>query len=532
MHRRAILGTGPFALGTVSLLLFVGSSAIGLLAAYNRTVAAAQFANLLFGVGLVILLGWLGANHGRAVMPVALLLTTLMVAVTGFIWRIEPVAASLEEALLVILPLAIGYGITLIPQQPRWAWVVGLGLLSLAAGLLIAAREMSAGLALLAAGGVATLLQMHLRRSLFVVTAMAVVGLFAYVAAMAVPDLLPGWLPAPFPARFKLFHAFWGVIADYRFTGSGLLNASMIYSTYLFLLHVPFLYQAHNLFLELAVEQGIPGLVGYGGLLVASLWAGRLALDVGLKRWQPCAAMVCGAVVALVVNGLFDAELYISPLAALLFVPSAAAAGLYACAVAGAVDELARAGDARPFSSPWAGVAGLTPLLLVVALFATPGGLAQLYANAGAVAQSQAELSVYHWPAWAFQDQVRRDRRVVLAPAIAHYRTALALDPANVTANWRLGQIALAFGDYAAARQYLATAHAHAPDRRAVRQLLGELYALDGQHEMAVELWRPLDLAQDQLQLRTWWYVSIGEAAQAQRLEEAVSLYEHLHCCE
>lgn len=517
-------------MGTTSLLLVMGSASVGLWAAFNRNMASAQFANLSFGVGLVVLLGWLGSRYRGAVMPIALFLTAVAILATGLVWGVDAVSASLEEALLVVLPLSIGYGITLMPRYQGWAWAVGLVLLAVTGGLLIAAGEMSAGLALLAGGVVAVLVQIRLRWTLLAVIAIGVTAMTAYVMAMAAPAMLPSWLPASLLARFKLFHELWGVITDYRFTGSGLLNSSMVYSTYLFLLHVPFLYQAHNLYLELAVEQGIPGLVGYVGLWVASLWAAWLAHNDGLTRWQPSAAMVCGALVALAVNGLFDAELYISPLAMLLFVPSAAGAGLYAGAVADAPSR--RLDGTRQPLSFWAGAVGLTPLVLVMGLILAPGGMAAVHANAGAVAQTQAELSVYDWPEWSFQDQVRRAESAALVPAIAQYRAALALDPANVTANWRLGQIALAQGDYGAAWGYLTTAHTYAPDQRPVRQLLGELYALDGQHEMAVELWTPLDLAQDQLQLRYWWYMSIGEEAQAQRLEEAALRYEHFHCCE
>ena len=151
------------------------------------------------------------------------------------------------------------------------------------------------------------------------------------------------------------------------------------------------------------------------------------------------------------------------------------------------------------------------------------GPWAAFQANLGAAAQTQAELSVYRWPQWPIQDAVRRSPDVNLAPAIAHYRAALALDPANVTANRRLGQIELSLGQYPAARRHLEAAYAAAPHQRATRQLLGESYALEGDTERAAALWRTVDVSQGQLKLRQRWYDQIGELQQGARLARAVA---------
>ena len=124
-------------------------------------------------------------------------------------------------------------------------------------------------------------------------------------------------------------------------------------------------------------------------------------------------------------------------------------------------------------------------LLAGIVWVITPSFRAVLQANLGAVAQSRAELAVYRWPDVPIQDELRRLGLVDLAPAIGHYRAALALDPDNVTANRRLGQIELSMGDQAAARQHLARAYAMAPGERATRQLLAEVYAVAGEAEQA-----------------------------------------------
>ena len=145
-------------------------------------------------------------------------------------------------------------------------------------------------------------------------------------------------------------------------------------------------------------------------------------------------------------------------------------------------------------------------LALVLALL--PPVRAQFQAQLGAVSQTRAELSVYRWPEWPIQDALRRPlpgaaqpprSLSILAPPSHAIEAALALDPANVTANRRLGQIELSRGQYEAARRHLEAAYGAAPGQRATRQLLGESYALAGDAAGAAALWRTVDLAQGQL---------------------------------
>ena len=98
--------------------------------------------------------------------------------------------------------------------------------------------------------------------------------------------------------------------------------------------------------------------------------------------------------------------------------------------------------------------------------------------NLGAVTQTQRELAVYSWPEWPIQDEVRR--QVDLTGSVKLFERALAYDPNNVTANRRLGMIALSLGEYAEALKYLEAAYASTPGDNATRQLLGEAYLVNG----------------------------------------------------
>jgi tetratricopeptide (TPR) repeat protein len=164
---------------------------------------------------------------------------------------------------------------------------------------------------------------------------------------------------------------------------------------------------------------------------------------------------------------------------------------------------------------------GSAAVLLVVG-FLTPPGRAAVEANLGALAQSYTELSKYGWPEVPIQDALRRLDGADLSSAVAHYQTALAIDPANATANRRLGQIELAREQFDAACEHLAAAYQAMPQQRAAIQLLGECYALNDQPDRAAELWRTLDTSAGQLTLRHWWYETyLGDSENALRLNRA-----------
>jgi hypothetical protein len=159
---------------------------------------------------------------------------------------------------------------------------------------------------------------------------------------------------------------------------------------------------------------------------------------------------------------------------------------------------------------------------VMIMLILVPGAQGQLLANWGAVQQSRTELSEYSWEEWGVQDRFRRVNDALLEPSLREYASSLAVDPGNVTANRRIGQIALSYGDLAKARFYLEAAYAKAPWQRPTRLLLGEVYAVDGDIVSAAQLWRPVGHRDAYLEGRVWWYGSYqGDGAAAQRLLDA-----------
>ena len=300
---------------------------------------------------------------------------------------------------------------------------------------------------------------------------------------------------------------------DYPLSGLGLASFEMPYSSYVLLVHVGYLTHAHNLLLDVWLGQGLLGLLSFGWLLIVAVRTGQMS------PWRN-AAFASLAVILL--HGLMDNAFYgyDGRAVVLLFVPFALLAR--PAAVPGTTRRL-QATSRRRGPRKLAILCGVAGALAIAALM-LPGGRALIQANLGALAQTRAELSAYQWPAWPIQDALRRSPEIDLAPAIARYEAALALDPRNVAANRRLGQIELSRGQYGVAKDHLENALAVAPWQRATRQLLGESYAINGQTELAAKLWRTVDLGQGQLAGRLWWYEHIGDAERARRLTAALRL--------
>lgn len=570
-HKTGILTRNSFLVSLSTLTpaltlsgLFLLTALVGVWAAYDRTGAWSRFG--LIAGGLLVALGTAGAGQRggeRALGAIGLASAVLAAAIglhflLAYDWMTTKHVkfATLQQlglwlqahrlglypaqelnpnlfagALAVLLPLGMGGTACGWLQHYRRAASVGalalcLGLLAL---VLTASRGawLGLGAGLLAAGyleGRPFLTRRPFLRRLGdgLLLGGLLAALMGFGLALAWPNLEP-WLDAlPRGAtaisRLKFWRDSLSLIGDYPLTGSGLGSTEMVYSSYVLLLHVGYIDRnVHNLFLQVTVEQGLPGLAAFLGLLglaLGELVRGYRRRDgAGALRWAATAA-----VIALLVQGLGEAGNYNGPPVLIGLLPLGFAWG---CAWQQAPKTPP---TAAPLLTRHARL--VRPLLglvavLALALLILPASRAAFRANLGAVAQTRAELSLYHWPEWPIQDAVRRSPQINLAPAIAHYQSALALDPANVTANRRLGQIELSLGEYHSARQHLKAAYAAAPGQRATRQLLGEAYALAGEIERAAALWQTIDVSEGQLELRQRWYTSVSEPQQAAWVTQA-----------
>jgi len=313
------------------------------------------------------------------------------------------------------------------------------------------------------------------------------------------------------------------LIEDYLFTGSGLGSTPMVLATYVYLLHVPYLNHAHSLYLQIAVEQGLPGLIGFIGIVVSAIGLALLWLQRGNREERRYAFGALTAQFALLIYGATDAELYASLFVPLLFLPTAL---LIATAAERPWHSAAVGQSGRPRTTwaYWLGAMAPVVVLLIIGLM--PSSQSHWLANQTTVAQTRQELRLYRWPAWPIQDAVRRSELVDTTQWVAQYEAILHLDPTNVTALRRVGQIMLSLGDYQQAHERLAHAYQLAPQQRATRQLLGEAHALLGDEANANLLWQSLDLGQGQLELRRWWYEQVDGDSYAKRFAQGVATWQ------
>jgi putative inorganic carbon (HCO3(-)) transporter len=391
-------------------------------------------------------------------------------------------------------------------DDDRWGAASGLRvvLLSLSGAALLLSSLRGAWLALVAAVGIWAGWQLfwslasRRRYVVLAVSSLAVVGAMIWLVASYGDQ----WL-AQRPDRVTIWHNSWDLAWDYFFTGLGLRSFAMAYSSYALLIHVPYLTHAHNLYLDIWLNLGLPGLLAFVWLLVVVL-----TLDVrrrsrdGINRrpahWHRWRVAGRISLMVIVIHGLLDDSYlgYGGAGALVLFVPAAL------------LSRRARRERGEPRCHGHRAVAvwfGAATAAIVVVLLSGPSR-ALLDANLGALLQTRAELSVYRWPRWPVQDAVRRSSVIDLAPAMRLYQAALTADPANVEANRRLGQIELSIGDYESAWRHLEVAFKLAPSSRATCQMFGESLALTGNVSGAADLWRTLSLDQNQLAIRQAWY--------------------------
>ena len=534
---------------------FLLTALVGVWASYDRSNAWPAFALIALGLLLSTGIIWAGRRWGETALGVMSLAVALLAGAIGvyfllaYNWsdnageiellqRIGQAVQAYRPAITLPTDInanvaASGLTVTLflglggLVWAFRYRWWIGLVVAGLAwlAGLVALILAQSRGAWISVGVGLVAILYLTLRRRwadhrglrivldlLALATLLAFVAFF--VAAVRTPDLASflGSTAVGTSAinRATLWRDGLALVGDYPFTGSGLRSTMMVYSTYDLLMHVGFILHMHNLFVQIAVEQGIIGLLALVGLLAAAIANLLAATRVARPVWRfslPAGA----ALTALISHGLVDAGLYGSSIAFVLFLP---------VGLALAIDPGGSKEQHGRLDWPLA-IAAVAVVAMALVVF-LPAGRSAFQANLGTVAQTRAELSRYTWPEWPIQDDLRRSPEIDLGPAIARYQAALATNPSNASASRRLAQVELARGDYAAARAHLETSYAAAPSNRATRQLLAELYAIDGESQRAAEMLSTVDTSLNQLDLRVFWYTYIGEPEKADRLKQLV----------
>ncbi|MBU0512447.1 MAG: O-antigen ligase family protein, partial [Chloroflexi bacterium] len=123
-------------------------------------------------------------------------------------------------------------------------------------------------------GVAAKALRRELRKTIFC-SALAITALIVLIFviiypgdALALVDRLPG--PANAGTRLDLAQGAFDLVDDFPFTGGGLGAFPALYSQYIRVIPNFFIRHAHNLFLDVAIEQGIPGALALAAIVLGA----------------------------------------------------------------------------------------------------------------------------------------------------------------------------------------------------------------------------------------------------------------------
>ncbi len=299
-------------------------------------------------------------------------------------------------------------------------------------------------------------------------------------------------------------------LVDYPITGVGLASFPGLYSRYILVIPQFYFTNTYNLFLDVAIEQGV-----VGGLILIILYLGSVVLlsqaivnnpsgELRFLRWLCLVALI-----VTMVHGLFYDYLYSGNGAGLLFYP-------LGMAVTVVLNQSRPAEQVFPTSKlafSWQKVSIGLFLASIVILTLNLNQIRSLwYANLGAVQMSQAELKDFPTNQWATSDMVPR-----LELAEATLQTALQYKPDSQTANYRLGLISMLRQDFKTAAANLETAYQEAPDHRGIIKSLGYCYVWLGELDRAQALLNRIPEAQNEMSVYIWWWETQGRADLSER---------------
>lgn len=307
------------------------------------------------GLALVVLLGTDWATAKLPFLPDALysLLPTVRLP-----WRPEGIHPNLAGSAMAWLLLP-AVALALWSRDRRQQGLAAVAATLLALALLL---SQSRGAWLGAAVGLLAMPALRYRRWWIVLAALAAA---AVVVALVIgpAEIVAALFPAAtaeevtvntLPGRLELWTRALAILHDFGATGAGPGQFEQL----VMVLYPPFFtgllggfQHAHNLFLQMAVDFGLPGLVALVALLIAlgaSMVAATWRWPAPATAKAPLAALaagVFGSLLALVVHGLVDAPMVAPRGYALVF-------ALFGMAAAASEQLLTPAGDNTPLPDP------------------------------------------------------------------------------------------------------------------------------------------------------------------------------------
>jgi tetratricopeptide (TPR) repeat protein len=292
------------------------------------------------------------------------------------------------------------------------------------------------------------------------------------------------------------------LVTEFPFIGGGLGAYAGLYSRYMLI--IPYLFQqnSHNLFLDVAIEQGWIGCAALTGILAGSAW-------IVIRDWANeekysgqkilRSAVLCGLFLLILHNITEDALYSSQGIVGLFVLPGLS----YSVANYTAKPDLAPEATVTREKKHGQILIALSGAILVLAIIFWRSIIGAFYANLGAIEMSRVHLA--GWPS----ERVEGDQLLaVIGPAESTFQKALQYNPNQATALYRLGMIASERREYERAKQYLSRAYEVYPEHYGIRKMLGYSYLWLGNVDKAAVLLKPDSETLKELDAYTYWWTT------------------------
>jgi tetratricopeptide (TPR) repeat protein len=339
---------------------------------------------------------------------------------------------------------------------------------------------------------------------------LAVVILFLYIGPASFTGSVISQNDYGTGTRAELFARSLYFLKEFPFTGGGLSAFPGLYSYYVLDIPIFYLPNSHNLFLDVAIEQGIFAGLSYLLLYVVSVWfVSRSIIEASSVEIRIFSWLVLFALMISIVHGMVDDYLYNG---------NGALLSLFLMGISTMVrrESVQSKGSFAWSDSRIPAVAII--ILIVICVFNFNKIRSAWYADLGAVQMGRVELAGFPTDQWAESTIVPQ-----LEPAEISLRSSLRYDSSNPTANYRLGMISMLRQDFKAASVNLEIAHDVEASHRGIVKNLGYCYAWLGEMDKAKALLQQIPEAHHELSNYAWWWSLHGREDLAKNASELAS---------
>jgi len=318
-----------------------------------------------------------------------------------------------------------------------------------------------------------------------------------------------------FDSRLKLAGQTFFLIADFPFTGGGLGSFPGLYSQYILVIPYFMFGYSHNLYLDLALEQGIFGfLIWVLIVLACAITLGSSTRKLSFNKSLGLFSFALYAsLLTWLLHGILDDPVYSGSwgLMFLFVIPGLAAIFTHQ-------HHFSFQGTKRYWKFA---LLGLSAFVITLIFFINPI-TSSWQANIGAVHMANIELVNFPSGEWTSENQADR----FIKPA-SYFTKSLSQNPKEVTAHYRLGLILMSDYGFQKAAEHLELALGASPEHRGIRKNLGYCYTWLGEFDKAELLLEQIPEAKTEMETFVWWWQTQNQNNLAKNAAEMSILLSH-----